>query len=98
MPIEKIEPVTLDVLRAAKMQFEKTVGMINAVEAILETERKSEVWVFRVASLEKAVDRARAFTNELERSLHAMVAKKPLGPDAKKVGRPTKAQKKGPKK
>lgn len=56
--------------------------------------KASELWVFRRASLEKALDRLSSFDAELQRAVEADRLGHPLGPDSSKTRTAKKTAKK----
>lgn len=92
MAREKIGNLNLQAIKSARIQFEKVAAALLAAEVLLEQKKLDELWVFRISSLEKSLDRARAFNNELERSFHSLMSGKPLDDETKKVGRPKTAK------
>lgn len=82
MPIQEIEPITLQELKLLTARLERVAASLRAAEEVLK--KNDELWVFRKKSMAWGIQRLEAVVPEIERSLLAHQAGQPYGPDTQK--------------
>lgn len=89
MPIQEIEPISLQEVRLLIARLERVIGSLRAAEVVLSDSK--ELWVFRKKSMEWGISRLESVVPEIERSILAHNTGQPYGPDTQKGRAPKKA-------
>lgn len=102
MPQEKTARFTEAELQLFRDRLDEYRQTLDRAAARVQKSKAEELWIFRRASLERALERLAAFDAEVKRSIEADVLGQPLGPDstktrgAKKAAAPAKRKRKIP--
>lgn len=85
MPQEKTARFTEAELQLFRDRLDEYRQTLDRAAARVQKGKAGELWIFRRASLERALERLAAFDAEVKRSIEADVLGQPLGPDSTKT-------------
>lgn len=85
MPQEKTARFTEAELQLFRDRLDEYRQTLDRAAARVKDGKAGELWIFRRASLERALERLAAFDAEVKRSIEADVLGQPLGPDSTKT-------------